>query len=76
MDKEWPVAGKTNVSECEWDAKKPSFGQLKLKTSVSSHLNHCPCVVFPDGGDSHILTLAQDFTSSAVKKPDNWSKGG
>lgn len=29
MDKEWPVAGKTNVSECEWDAKKPSFGQLK-----------------------------------------------
>lgn len=23
MDREWPVAGKTNVSECERDAKKP-----------------------------------------------------
>ncbi len=30
MGKEWPAAGKTNVSECEWDAKKPSvsFSQL------------------------------------------------
>lgn len=49
MDREWPVAGKTNVSECERDARKPCLSFF----CVSSHLTLWPCVSFPDGEDSH-----------------------
>ena len=48
MDREWPVVGKTSVSECEQDISKTSWSCL----CVSFRLTLWPCVWFPDGDDS------------------------
>lgn len=42
MGREWPVAEKTSVSECEYDSRKPVYQGF----SISAHLKHLPCVVF------------------------------
>lgn len=62
MGREWPVAEKTSVSECECDSRKPVYQSF----SISAHLKHLPCVVFSfflslDGEDNHSSLLFLDF---------------
>lgn len=62
MGREWPVAEKTSVSECEYGSRKPVYQSF----SISAHLKHLPCVVFSfflslDGEDNHSSLLFLDF---------------
>lgn len=69
MGREWPVAEKTSVSECEYDSSQPVHPSIHPSVyqsfSISAHLKHLPCVFFfflsLDGEDNHSSLLFLDF---------------